>query len=876
MAISAVAALVTTSAGWAAGTLTTGFMVSFATNFVLGAALKALTPKPNVPSPAGNEANRGLQVTVRGSAVNHQIVYGETKVGGVEIFNAVSSSENKLLHKIIAFTGHEISSFVKIYLNDEYLELNAQQDSNGETYYTPTNAKGPLEENSDRYNSSVRIYVKRGGQENNTAITSLTSAGVGWTTDHKLQGISYLYVRLAFDSDVFPNGVPNISAVIKGKKVYDPRADATVWSDNPALCLRDYLLNSTYGLDEPVGRVDDNYFIKAANVCQHYNYPTLTGDQRFTLNGAFTTGEQPVDILGLMLTSLGGQLWYGQGKWRLKAAHYEAPTILLNEDDLRSGVDVVTRHSRRDNFNTVSGIYRGEETSYEPTDYPRVTDALYVEQDGQELVQDSDLTFTDTSAMARRLALIFLERNRQQVTVNATFGLKAFQVQVADIIKFSFDRFDFDEKEFEVANWSFTMDPGGEPLVQLSLREIQASVFDDINDAVQYTKTNQQGLSIFSVPNIGLEVDGTTRVVSEKIVTELSAIVTATDPSRVDHVEVQYKLSADQDYLSMGSGPLGTYKAQDLIRGDYDVRARGVNTFGVKGLWEYNIGFELNPPDDPPQQVGQITYEISQGSLFLRWPAVTDLDLSYYQVQHSPYTSGAVWGSGTTLSVEKVPRPATSTVVPARSGTFLIKAFDKLGQPSLDASVVVVPPSVLPALDNSYTQTENAGFIGDKTTNVIVNTLPTPDELIISTLSGATNQGIYYFGGLVDDGITTPYVSTYIDLSTARTSRVTGFVTFNRHRDYNDSWDNIPQAWDTWPVLFDDLTQEEAAWGDTAAQIEVSITNADPATAVDWSSYEPVSGGQIVARGLRFRAVLSSTNSGVSPSIETLSIEVAY
>ena len=64
-----------------------------------------------------------------------------------------------------------------------------------------------------------------------------------------LRGIAYMYVRLKFDADAFPNGIPVITATVKGKKLYDPRTSTTVWSDNPALCLRDYL-TSKYGLAE--------------------------------------------------------------------------------------------------------------------------------------------------------------------------------------------------------------------------------------------------------------------------------------------------------------------------------------------------------------------------------------------------------------------------------------------------------------------------------------------------------------------------------------------------------------------------------------------------------------------------------------------------
>ena len=33
-----------------------------------------------------------------------------------------------------------------------------------------------------------------------------------------LSGKTYLYAKLTFDSDVYPNGVPNISVILKGKK----------------------------------------------------------------------------------------------------------------------------------------------------------------------------------------------------------------------------------------------------------------------------------------------------------------------------------------------------------------------------------------------------------------------------------------------------------------------------------------------------------------------------------------------------------------------------------------------------------------------------------------------------------------------------------
>ena len=43
----------------------------------------------------------------------------------------------------------------------------------------------------------------------------------------------------------------------------------------------------------------------------------------------------------------------------LKAGEFTSSVLTLDEDDLRSNLQVQTRHSRRDNFNTVSGMFSG-------------------------------------------------------------------------------------------------------------------------------------------------------------------------------------------------------------------------------------------------------------------------------------------------------------------------------------------------------------------------------------------------------------------------------------------------------------------------------------------------------------------------------------
>ena len=855
MAVSAGMALLSTGVGIAGGTIAAGatglaagifggatLFAAAAGHFLvttaLGAALNALTPKPSTAS-----SNRGYQVTQSGSALDHQIIYGKVKVGGARVFDSTTGGSNKFLHRVLAFTGHEIESFEEIYINDELVTL----DGSG-------NVTSP-----SRYDGKVRIN-KHLGTSNQSADSDLVSEVDGWTSEHKLRGIAYLYVRLSYDADAFPNGVPEITSTIKGKKVYDPRDASTSWSDNPALCLRDYLTNTAYGLGEDATNVDDDKVSTAADVCDLTNTPD--GSTRYTCNGAFTTASVPYDTLSNLLTSMGGLLWYAQGEWRMKPAYWTEPTLTLNEDDLRGSITVNTRHSRRDNYNTVKGTFRGSESNWQITDYPEVANSAFLSADnGQESSIDLALPFTDSSVESRRIANVSLERNRQQLTITASFGMRAFQLQVGDNIKISNTRFGWTDKEFEVTSWTFGLVDEGDLQVQMILREISESVFDDVSDGVVYERDNTSLLSPFSVPALGINATAVAQVLAEKLVNTLNINTTSSQSERIDLVEVQLKLSTSATYVSVGTGELGLFSSIDLERGEYDIRARAINTFGVKGEWEYLTNFTVDALSAPPSDVTNFQKQLSGGTIFFNWDAVPDLDLSYYVIRHNPNFSGAAWSTSNTV-VEKVARPATTSSLPARSGTFLIRAYDKGGNPSDSPTLLVVQASELPPLGASQEQVENPTFSGSKT-NVSLDTTPTPDELILTDLSASSPSGTYEF-------------SNYIDTLSSRTARVTGSVTFNRHAPTAGTWDTIPQNWDTWPGDWDQWDSEQANFADHNVIVYVAATPDDPGSSPTWGSWELANGSELVGRAFKFKAELTSNNTNVSPSVETLKATVEY
>lgn len=645
MAVSALVAAISTGAGLAAGTIAiAGAFKYFLISTAMGAALNALTPKPKVGG-AGGYSLQGES----GAALDHQIIYGETRVGGVRVYDSSTGGENKYLHRIIAFAGHEIDSYQEIYLNDEVVTL----DEDG-------NVTSP-----SRYEGFVRIrsYLGTDVQEADTQLifnTSDLSASNGrWTSEHRLQGIAYLYVRFKYKEAAFPNGVPSVSAVIRGKKVFNPNTNTTVWSDNPALCIRDYL-TSDYGLNQSSSHIDDDLINTAANICDQ----VVSEQKRYTCNGAFVTGAEPSAILNELLTSMGGLLWYGQGKWRVKAAAWTEPTVSFDEDDLRSGISLSTRHSRRDNFNSVKGTFKGPRTDYQPADYPIVDSDTYLAIDGGVVnTLDFPLKFTDTARTARRIAQIALNRNREQLTFSASFGMRAFQVQVGDFISVSNQRFGWVNKAFEVTEWNFGLTEGLDIQVRMTLREISEKVFT-AGAEKDFESNNTTLPNPYELTPPGISIGGELRIVNEQVTGVLLIELTGADNLFEDYFEVEYKRSDQTFFKPLGRSTSTLFEVLSISDGFFDVRARSVNALGIKSEYNTVTNWYADLFAPPPSAVEDFTGNVVGNSLHLTWSAVPDLDLSHYRIRYSTRTAGASYQEAIDL-VDKVARPAVSVTVPA-------------------------------------------------------------------------------------------------------------------------------------------------------------------------------------------------------------------
>lgn len=663
-------------------------LVSMAVNMAINAVFGK---KPKSP-PSFSSYSQDRTLTVRQPVAARRVIYGQAKVGGVMVFLHATDNDTHL-HIIQTLAGHEVEEIGDIYLNDELVPLDVDGNATG------------------KYADHVRIIKHLGATDQTADTTLIAEASDKWTSAHRLRGVAYLYVRLVGRSDLFPNGVPNISAVVKGKKdIYDPRDTSTGWTDNAALCIANYLTGTKYGVAAVyASHIDETALIAAANVCDEAVTLAAGGTEaRYTINGSFDSNEAPEDTIGQMNTAMHGKVVYSGGRWVVIAGAYPVPHADgLDEDDARGPIKVIPRISRRDLFNAVKGIYVSPGNDWQPADFPAQTNATYEAQDNDERIwRDINLPYTTSAATAQRIAKIELEKSRQQIIVNFPAKLNALKYRAGGTLKLSLARFGWTEKVFEVINWRFEVykDAQGEDAlgIDLTLRET-ASADYDWNSGMETTVDPAPDTDLpdaFTVETVTLNplASGTEHLletgdggVTSRIYVRWAALA----GGMVREYEVEFKKSADADYTPVSPVRSGsaTYIAPVEDGVEYDVRVRAVNSIGVRGAWAYELSHTVIGKTEAPAEPTVFTVSrLADGTRRYAWTvASTPADVRSgggYKVRYYAGTTSD-WSAMTDMHSGLLTHsPFENNELAAGTYTWAIKTVDSSGNESAAARFI--------------------------------------------------------------------------------------------------------------------------------------------------------------------------------------------
>ena len=794
-------------------------------------------------------AYQGLSINIIESAMATAVIYGTAKIGGVVFYQETPGYPKTQLYRLIGVCAHEVEEFLSFHIDDEQLVLN-----------------GSGTVTSGKYNDKLKIVTHNGADDQAYDEDLVVKSDNLWSNLHRAYGVAYIYATMGFDLNIYSGGPPDILTVVKGKKIYDPRTGLTAYSSNSALCLRDYLLASRVA---EADELDDTSFAAAANICDEAVALAAGGTEtRYSCDGFFTTDQKPMDVLNEIVLSMAGSLWYSQGKWICKAGAYINPVLSLDEDDARGALKIVTRFSRRDLFNRVTGIFRGEQSNWQPDNYPPVTSQTFLTDDNNQLSEiEINLGFTSTPSRAQRIAKVLLYRQREQMVVSGDFGLRAAQLTPGDTVQLTNVRLGFAAKTFEVIEWGFSVGEDGDIFVPMTLQEISAGVYDWNADETAFETNNTNLLSPDFVPPVGVSLSEEERLINENLVNILIATVTASadENLNIDRVEVQFRADGTTQWRAMGVGELvttgtqaiGVFEVLNVELGSYDVRARAFNGLGISGDWILQSGL-IEGNGSQPNNIAGFNASVAGGSIHFAWDASDDLALSHYVMRHSHDQSGAEFGNAKTWA-SKIPRPGTSVTLPVLHGTYMLKTYSKNGLASSGYASAVIPDEDVLTYATVAELAQEPTFAGTKTGCSVASS-----RLVITDTTAAPSVATYEF-------------SAAIDITTARLAHV--HIHVDTVRDAGSGaafWDGISGNWDTWPGTWDTWTSA-LQLADTDVVSYVMTTPDDPASgSAVWSGWRQFKAGDFYGRGFKFKVELRSTSVAVTPSIGLLEAFVGY
>jgi hypothetical protein len=372
--------------------------------------------------------------------------------------------------------------------------------------------------------------------------------------------------------------------------------------DNPAMCLRDYLLSTVYGPGFAESLLDETSFKTAADYCDELvTIPTGT-EKRFRCNGRVDTGQSCIDNRDDLLSSCRGTLPWQGGKFYLRIRNEDATPssyVDLTQDNIvgdwrfnSAGVD--------EKFNIVMAHYvdpTGD--NYQPREAswpaPGETNTyLDTEDDGFENRAELELPFTQSYYTAQHIAQTTLKESRKPISAQVTCTEEALYLEVGEVVNVTHETPGWSSKDFVVLRVALAANTQ----IRLDLAEYDSTVYDIdtliVKPGDPGTETEIDGVP----PPTNLTLSQDTELA------QLYASWTAPDYGYIDR---------------------------------YDVEARHMETTGGDGLWR-SYAPKPNPEDDNTQA---IIFGVRSGQ---------DWQVRVRTVAHNGGTS--VWVVSTTYSVD--------------------------------------------------------------------------------------------------------------------------------------------------------------------------------------------------------------------------------
>ncbi len=466
-------------------------LIGMGISMALTAAATLFRKAPSMSQSMADRLNTSVVPTA-----SRKIIFGTTAGGAdVRFFEGdldLPSTKKDGYVQVVALASHRINALKQFYVENDLVWQNG-------TFVSKRNGFAP--------NNPFRV-VTEGKPGNSFSVGS----GRYWNSSSTFTGCAYYVPFWKLDDEVWESGIPQrLTAIVEGCPLYDPRRDSTrggsgahrvndqntyAFRDgsieigrNPALALLTYLLGwringkVVWGMGIPANRIDFDNFRTYANLCEERVAVQGGGTvQRYAADGIFSTTDSHETVINGLTAAMGSCKLTDRGGTYCIVGGYDdtaGPKVAFDADDLVAPANGSSPYiwnpapASRERFNIVRGRFANPDELYQLTDWgdPIEREPL---ADGIPRTMSIDLGAVSRAETCQRIAKQMLLREYLCPGMfAATFGPKAFAVEIGSVITLSLPAEGWNNKLFRVMEQAESHDL----FFQMTLREEDPAIY---------------------------------------------------------------------------------------------------------------------------------------------------------------------------------------------------------------------------------------------------------------------------------------------------------------------------------------------------------------------------------------------------------------